>query len=156
MGFIVASALQSKGDFMKETIAESPEPGRFEFQKWAVYENAQVFVVAAYKICGQLPRDSATGIRDQLRRASQSIPLNIAEGSARYTGRDKGNFFRIARGSVFECVAILDSVQRLGFLQKDLGDSFKLLETISRMLSGLIGYVEGEKYKQGNKSASPI
>lgn len=106
------------------------------------------FVTDAYRICGELPKDSATGLRDQLRRASQSIPLNIAEGSSRYTGRDKANFFRVARGSVFECVAILDVMKNLELTKDDLGGSYKTLATIGRMLSGLINYVEGDKYKK--------
>jgi four helix bundle protein len=129
---------------------------RFEFQNWPVYQATQDVLVEAYKICGSLPKDSATGFRDQLRRASQSIPLNIAEGSSRYTGRDKANFFRIARGSVFECVAILDSVQKLRFVEQSFEEEFKCLQTIGRMLSGLIKYVEGGAYKDGaSKSRRP-
>ena len=112
-------------------------------------------MVKAYRICSELPKDSATGLRDQLRRASQSIPLNIGEGSSRYTGRDKANFFRIARGSVFECVAILDLIQRLKFVERDFEEVFKDLQTIGKMLSGLIGYVEGEKYKNQNRTDRP-
>ena len=47
-------------------------------------------------------------IKDQLGRASFSIVLNIAEGSGRFSKPDRRNFFIISRGSVFECVAILD------------------------------------------------
>ena len=132
---------------MEETSSNRPVSGAFEFQNWPVYQAALDCVTHAYRVCSTLPKDSATGLRDQLRRASQSIPLNIAEGSSRYTGRDKANFFRIARGSVFECVAILDVAMKLQFVEGDLGALFKNLETIGRMLSGLIKYVEGEKYK---------
>lgn len=127
----------------------------FEFQKWPVYQTALETAVEAYGICDELPRESATGLRDQLRRAVQSVPLNIAEGSSRYTARDKAQFFRIARGSVFECVAILDLVRKLRLVECDFELAYKKLETIGRMLSGLINYVESDKYKRGNpKSAS--
>jgi four helix bundle protein len=126
----------------------------FEFQKWPVYQRSLEFVMDAYRLCGELPKDSASGLRDQLRRASQSIPLNIAEGSAKYTSRDKANYFRIARGSVFECVGVLDLVKKLGFAERDLGPICCNLEVISRMISGLINYVESEKYrlKSGEKA----
>src|SRR5436305_8891034 len=123
---------------MEERAVQSPKAGSFEFQNWPVYERALDFVAQAYRLCSDLPKDSATGLRDQLRRASQSIPLNIAEGCSRYTGRDKANFFRIARGSVFECVAILDVAKKLELADRELGELFKNLETIGRMLSGLI------------------
>lgn len=47
-------------------------------------------------------------MNDQLGRASFSIALNIAEGSGKFSKPDRKNYFTIARGSVFECVAVLD------------------------------------------------
>jgi hypothetical protein len=65
---------------MQECFNLEPKSGRFEFQNWPVYQQAVEVVERAYRICELLPRESATGLRDQLRRASQSTPLNIAEG----------------------------------------------------------------------------
>ena len=127
---------------MPELTSESPKSGRFEFQNWPVYTKALEFVGFAYELCEQLPKDSATGLRDQLRRAAQSIPLNIAEGSSRYSTKDKTNFLRVARGSVYECVAILDLLPHLKISHGDLTPHYQLLETIGRMISGLIGWLE--------------
>jgi len=79
----------------------------FDFEKLDVYIQAKAFNVS---ICSYLEKNPAVDrtSRDQLRRASFSIMLNIAEGSGRFTARDKKNFYVISRGSVFECVAILD------------------------------------------------
>src|SRR3954469_7873377 len=49
-------------------------------------------------------------VKDQLDRASTSIPLNIAEGNGKYTPKDRCRFFDIAHGSVLECAAGLDVV----------------------------------------------
>ncbi|MCM2258471.1 MAG: four helix bundle protein [Vicinamibacteria bacterium] len=49
-----------------------------------------------------------SGLGDQLRRASSSIVLCIAEGVGRVTAADRARFFAIARGSALECAAILD------------------------------------------------
>ena len=46
--------------------------------------------------------------RDQWLRASQSIPLNIAEGNGKTADADRRRYFEIARGSVLECAAIQD------------------------------------------------
>ncbi len=46
--------------------------------------------------------------RDQWLRASQSIPLNIAEGNGKAAAADRRRYFEIARGSALECAAIQD------------------------------------------------
>ncbi len=46
--------------------------------------------------------------RDQWLRASQSIPLNIAEGNGKTAEADRRKYFEIARGSVLECAAVQD------------------------------------------------
>jgi four helix bundle protein len=121
------------------------ETKNFEFQKWAVYQESIEFVRESSQLCGKLPKDGNRSIVDQLRRASQSVPLNIAEGSARYTRPDKVNFFRVARGSVFECVAILDVLGVLArVLEGDLDRLYERLALIGKMLSGFIRYIENE------------
>src|SRR5204863_3562972 len=51
-----------------------------------------------------------TELSDQLDRASLSVPLNIAEGAGR-SGRDQARHYAIARGSAFECLAVLDLLE---------------------------------------------
>jgi len=47
-------------------------------------------------------------LSDQLDRASLSVPLNVAEGAGRSGPRDQARHYAIARGSAFECLAVLD------------------------------------------------
>jgi four helix bundle protein len=76
---------------------------------------------------------------DQLRRASFSIILNIAEGTSRFSNKDRKNFFVIARGSAFECAAILEYLQETKEItQQVFLQSEQRLEEISKMLFGLI------------------
>jgi four helix bundle protein len=49
----------------------------------------------------------ASYVKNQLGRAGLSIMLNIAEGSAKYSSKDRRNYFITARGSVFECCSIV-------------------------------------------------
>ena len=53
-------------------------------------------------------------LRDQLTRASLSIPLNLAESCGRRSPADKAHFCAIARGSAMECAAIIDVIRSLG------------------------------------------
>lgn len=78
----------------------------FDFQKRSVYQKAKDY----NKDISLLIKDSNfnSTTNDQLRRASFGIMLNIAEGSSRFTNKDRKRFIEIARGIVFECVAILE------------------------------------------------
>lgn len=81
-------------------------------------------------------------IRDQLSRASTSIMLNIAEGSGRFSKRDKRNFFVIARASSLECIALFDVIEDLSLCPKEEANTFRIrFEQISKMLFGLIRHL---------------
>jgi four helix bundle protein len=112
----------------------------FIFEKLDVYQKAVDF---ADKIC-ELTNNFVKGnyyLADQLNRAALSISTNIAEGNGRYHKADRINFFRIARGSAFECVPILEICNRKGLIDTEKAPALKSeLEDICKMLSGLINY----------------
>ena len=112
----------------------------FIFEKLDVYRKAVDF---AEKIC-ELTKDFQKGnyyLADQLNRASLSISTNIAEGNGRYHKAERINFFRIARGSAFECVPILEICKRKKLIADDRNDELKKeIEDICKMLSGLMNY----------------
>ncbi len=84
---------------------------------------------------GCLPPGYAN-LADQLRRASLSIPLNIAEGLGKTGPADQRRFYAIARGSAMECGAIVDACAALGFIEKDVcRKALEPLESIVRILS---------------------
>ena len=86
---------------------------------------------------------------DQLRRASFSIMLNIAEGSSRFSNKDRKNFFVVARGSAFECVAIMEYLVETKEIGQDVFTDYeKKLEEISKMLFGLIRNLELKETNQ--------
>ncbi|MFB3919755.1 MAG: four helix bundle protein [Candidatus Velamenicoccus archaeovorus] len=110
----------------------------FIFEKLDVYRKAVDF---ADKIC-ELTKDFAKGnyyLADQLNRTSLSISSNIAEGNGRYHKADRTNFFRIARGSAFECVPILELCKRKKLIDDSQNETLKKeIENICKMLSGLM------------------
>ncbi len=102
----------------------------FDFERLDVYKLALEFCSEVNELLDQLPRKEFV-LFDQLKRASLSIPLNIAEGSGRWQERDRRQFFLISRGSVFECVPLLTLLEKKGFLDKK--NHALLRETLSRL-----------------------
>ena len=84
------------------------------FQRLDVYRCAVRFLAVASALAERIPRGNGA-LSDQLRRASLSIPLNIAEGSGK-PGQDAARFHAIARGSTMESAAIIDAMETLGFV----------------------------------------
>lgn len=100
----------------------------------------------AQKFCPSLPKTGNQSLGDQFRRASQSIVLNIAEGSSRVTFKDKVNFLRVSKGSVFECAAIVDLALEFALLDPKQAELFQdKLANIGRMLSGMIRHFEKQE-----------
>ena len=109
----------------------------FDFEKLEVYKKAKSFNSRMRKFIAEIRLDPTT--RDQLRRASFSIVLNIAEGSGRFSKPDRRNFFIIARSSIFECVAILDVLKDEGILTKEkFQDFYTAADELSRMMFAMI------------------
>jgi four helix bundle protein len=78
----------------------------FDHEKLEVYREAIAFVAWVSVLLEGTLRVGE--VRDQLDRASTSIPLNIAEGNGKYAPKDRCRFFDIAHGSALECAAALD------------------------------------------------
>jgi four helix bundle protein len=110
----------------------------FMFEKLHVYQKAVDFADQIASHTESFPRGYYFLV-DQLNRAALSIATNLAEGNGRFTKPDRKNFFTIARGSVQECVPLLEIAKRRGFIAGI--DHRKLksdLEEMAKMISGLI------------------
>lgn len=113
----------------------------FDFQKLNVYQKAKAYNFEITDLLETVHFDRH--IVDQLKRASFSIMLNIAEGTSRYSSKDKRNFFIISRGSAFECVAILEFLFESNKInEKTYENLLSRLEEISKMLYALIKNLE--------------
>lgn len=117
----------------------------FTFEKLLVYQKAIDFADAICSATESFPRGYGFLV-DQLNRASLSVAANIAEGNGRFTKPDRKNFFGIARGSVQECVPLLELARRRGLLKEEQHTKLKLqLEELSKMISGLIKGLENRE-----------
>jgi four helix bundle protein len=109
----------------------------FGHEQLDVYRAAIEYVGWAYRLCESL-KGKHRNARDQLLRASQGIPLNIAEGNGKATEGDRRRFFEIARGSALECAAVQDVLEVCGALSSDENAKGKeLLDRIVAMLTKL-------------------
>ena len=108
------------------------------FQKLDVYQRAIEFLVLAHRVRNQMPKGHAD-LADQLRRAAQSIPQNIAEGAGRTSKADKAKYYTNARGSAMESAAHLDvmRVEEL-IVAEHYARGTELLERVVAMLTKLI------------------
>ncbi len=80
---------------------------RFGHERLEAYRVAVEFLGDVARLLCGLPRGESA-IADQLRRAGDSVLLNLCEGAGRPRGREKAHFYEIARGSGTECAGILD------------------------------------------------
>lgn len=108
-----------------------------------VWKRAVDFVVSIYENTKDFPSDEKFGLTSQIRRASVSIPANIAEGAARKSNKEFLHFISIAQGSSSELETEILIAKKLKFLNEN---QYKLLkeeiENISRMMIGLTNHLK--------------
>jgi four helix bundle protein len=109
----------------------------FDHEKLDVYQEAIAFCGWVGEFLAAISAKAAA--KDQLDRASTSIPLNIAEGNGKFSGKDRARFLEMARGSALERAACLDvlRVRKLAS-EEQVVISKERLSRIVQMLIGLL------------------
>ena len=126
----------------------------FMFEKLEVYQKAVSLADEVAALTQDFPRGYYF-LTDQLNRAALSVAANLAEGNGRFTKPDRKNFFTIARGSVQECVPLLEVARRRGLVDESRHAALRQeLETIAKMISGLIKGLDNRKAQYVDKSRS--
>lgn len=85
----------------------------------AVYKEIRSLIKEAYLITKLLPDEERFNMVSQIRRASLSVKLNLAEGSSRKSPKERTRFYEVARGSVVEIDAALETAIDLGYLNEN-------------------------------------
>ena len=109
-----------------------------------MYQNSYELAKEMYKIANQLPREETFGLVSQIKRASTSIALNIAEGYGKGVyGKELVRFLTMARGSCAEIEVLLNFCKDFGYITKDECERYENeYEIVGRMLTSLIKKVE--------------
>ena len=101
------------------------------FTDMPVWQKAMDLSVEVFNLTTSLPRSEDYGLTSQIRRSSNSVPSNIAEGFGRYHKKDKINFYYFACGSVTETQSHLIYGDKVGYFEKEKVNS--LLEKYNQL-----------------------
>ena len=113
------------------------------YKELIVWQQSYVFGLTIYKITKNFPTDEKFGLVSQLRRASVSIPSNIAEGSKRSTRKDYRSFLIIAYGSGAEIETQLLFSKDLGYIKLEEYTALEVdLTKVMKMLNVMIQKLE--------------
>ena len=120
----------------------------FDHEKLNVYQAAIKFVAWADELIQSVTRSVAA--KDQLDRASTSVPLNIAEGNGKFSIKDRCRFLSIAYGSALECAACLDVlVAKNAATLEGVQPGKDMLKDIVSMLVGLMSSLNNRVAEDG-------
>ena len=109
----------------------------FDHERLDVYQESIAFCGWVGDLLNEITAKAAA--KDQLDRASTSLPLNIAEGNGKFSTTDRARFLEIARGSALECAACLDVLAARKFVSaKQIIPAKEQLVRIVNMLMGML------------------
>jgi four helix bundle protein len=110
-----------------------------DFRELKVWEKSHRLALKVYSATAKFPREELYGLTSQIRRASVSIPTNIAEGCGRNRDSELYRFFEIAMGSASELEYLFLLTRDLGVIDKADFEGFlaEIIE-IKRMLASFI------------------
>jgi len=114
----------------------------FKFETFDAWKRGIAFANEIFEFADGLPQRYQFSLGEQLRRAALSIPTNLAEGSGRDSPKEKGYFYRMAKGSVYEVVSLLVMAGKRGALPKDkYREFYQEADEIAAMISGAIASI---------------
>ena len=116
------------------------------YRKLQIYERSYSAALAVYRMTQDFPKEELYGVIGQMRRASLSIPLNIAEGHAKKESQTEfKRFLYMALGSTDEVRVLLDFSKDLGYLTEErYNKASREYEEIKKMLSVFIRTVKAQ------------
>jgi four helix bundle protein len=112
------------------------------YQSLTVWQKSMKLAEEIYLLSGKLPQKEQFGLCDQMKRASVSVPSNIAEGYRRGSKKDYAHFISIAHGSLSELETQVLLAQRI-YPRLVSNEILELSDEIGRMLYGLSRTLRG-------------
>ena len=114
-----------------------------------VWQQSIEMVTSIYLMTQSFPKEEIFGLTSQLRRASVSVPSNIAEGYARGSNKEKLHFLRISSGSISEVETQLMLSLNLGYIdQKKFDELSETITSVWKQLNSLISSIKKQLTSQ--------
>ncbi len=111
------------------------------YKNLEVWERSMKLAETFFQVCETLPKSLTYNLSDQMKRASLSIPSNIAEWMWRSSNAELIRFLTIARGSAMELETQVILSYRLGHIWDAFHETITgEIETVLKLLSGFIRY----------------
>ena len=116
-----------------------------DFRQIKVWAKAHK-LIEIYKTTSRFPREELYALTSQLRRASASIPANIAEGFGRGGNVELARFLQIGMGSAYEVEYHALLAKDLGLISEEVHDRLEAqIVEVKRMLAALLLKVRAER-----------
>jgi four helix bundle protein len=128
----------------------------FDHEKLDVYQEGIAFCGSIGELLSAITAKAAA--KDQLDRASTSIPLNIAEGNGKFSDPDRSRFLEIARGSALECAACLDvlAVRKLILPERIVLEKERLARIVNMLMGMLKRFSRRAEFLREEEGVYPI
>lgn len=107
----------------------------FKFERLDVWQRSIDWANEVFDVAQKMPKAYQYSIGDQLRRASLSVPTNIAEGIGRDSPKETKYFYRVSKGSVYEVVSLLKMAGKRELIDED---QFKGLYDEANQLAAIL------------------
>ena len=108
-----------------------------------VWQKSMDLVIESYRLTQRLPLNERYGLASQIRRASVSVPANIAEGFGRWHKKEFLRFLLLANGSLKELETHMEIGRRLTFFaSSELTKALKMADEVGRMITVLRGKLD--------------
>jgi four helix bundle protein len=109
-----------------------------DYKKLNVWQKGHELTLDVYKVTKHFPREETYALMSQMRRASFSVPANVAEGCGRNSNAQLAQFLSIASGSAFELDYYLFLASELNYIKTEDYNAFQdKINNVCRMLNNL-------------------
>jgi four helix bundle protein len=125
----------------------------FDHEKLDVYQESIAFCGWVGDLLNDIAGKAAA--KDQLDRASTSLPLNIAEGNGKFSTADRARFLEIARGSALECAACLHvlAVRKFTTPERTIPAKERLARIVNMLMGMLKRFSERAKFLREDEAS---